>query len=84
MAPFLSRPATLRRLRRGDALHMELGPTGARLWWFEAPHALVSPAVIQALSDSPRPPVRLVEARDSLFGLALNSQTYLAARGGMH
>jgi hypothetical protein len=84
MPAYLSREATLRRLRRGDALRMELGASGARQWWFEEPHALVSPAIVQALTDGPRPAVRLVEALDSLFALPLNSQTYLAARGGRH
>ena len=84
MTTYLSRDATLRRLRRGDALRMEIAATGARQWWFEAPLAYVSSAVIASLTTGLRPPVRLVEAGDSLFALPLNSQTYLAARGGRH
>ena len=83
MTSYLTRAATLRRLTRGDALRMEI-IDGARRWWFEDPFAQVSPAILQALTDGPRPPVRLVEAMDSLFALPLNSQTYLAARGGQH
>ena len=82
MPPHLSRATALRRLRRGDALRMELTASGARQWWFEDPHALVSPDIVQALTDGPRPPVRLVEAMDSLFRIPLNSQTYFAASGG--
>ena len=82
MKPHLSREATLLRLRRGDALRMELSGCGSRQWWFEDPHALVSPDIVQALTDGPRPPVRLVEAMDSLFRIPLNSQTYFAASGG--
>lgn len=84
MPAFLSTSAALARLKRGDALRMELGDNGARLYWFESPLAYVSPAVVDALQAPPRPRVRLVEAGDSLLGLRGNSQTWLAARGGRH
>ena len=82
--PTLTAPQALARLERGDALRMELGDGGARLYWFEAPLAYVSEQVVDAIAGGPVPRARLVEALDSLFGLPLNSQTYLAARGGVH
>lgn len=81
---YLSRAQTLRRLNRGEALFMELGTAGARLYWFERPLAFVSADLIHRLTSGARPSVHLVEARDSLFGLVGNSQTYRAARGGRH
>ena len=72
----LSAAAAKERLVRGDRLHMELGRAGARLWWFEAPLARVGDDVVSAvLFDAA--PAQIMEAGDSLFGLPLNSQTWL-------
>jgi hypothetical protein len=77
---FLSAADVETRLARGDRLMMELR-SGSRLWWFENPYAVVSDRVIATVAMSATPKVRLFEAGDSLFGLPLNSQTWLPCAG---
>ncbi|MBB3297842.1 MULTISPECIES: hypothetical protein [unclassified Rhizobium] len=63
------------RIRAGDELHMQF-TDGRRVWWFEQPHQVIPDKLAMKLlsaSDSP-----IVEAGDSLFGLPLNSQTFLS------
>ena len=62
-------------------LHLELRE-GARQWWFESPYALVSENVIGSLVFGHGAAVRMFEAGDSLFGLPMNSQTWLPVQGG--
>lgn len=69
------------RLQRGDRLHMELRE-GTRQWWFESPYALVSENVVGSLVFGHGASVRMIEAGDSLFGLPMNSQTWLPVQGG--
>lgn len=78
--PFLRKDQALLRLQRGERLHMELRD-GARQWWFENPYALVSDTVIGALVFGHGAPAQLFEAGDSLFGLPMNSQTWLPVYG---
>lgn len=60
------------RLRAGDKLHLQYVDK-RRVWWFEAPHEVVSEKEIaQALNAG-----EIGEAGDSLFGLPFNSQTFL-------
>lgn len=62
----------LARIRRGDKLHMQLVGS-QRVWWFEDPHENVDDtSVVRALADG-----EVTETGDSLFGLCLNSQTYI-------
>lgn len=68
--------AVIERLRAGDKLHLQF-VGGRRVWWFEAPHQAVPEAVVrQALEAG-----NVAEAGDSLFGLPLNSQTFLIGEG---
>lgn len=69
-------PAVIARLRAGDRLHMQL-LDGRRVWWFEAPHQVVPEAAVNAALQSGE----LREAGDSLFGLPLNSQTWISDDG---
>lgn len=62
------------RLRAGDRLHMQL-LEGRQIWWFEAPHEVVPEASVKVALQSGE----LREAGDSLFGLPLNSQTWIAS-----
>ena len=80
---FLSLAQAQARLERGDTLRMELR-NGSRLWWFESPLAHVSDKIASALLFGARSPVRIMEAGDSLFGLPLNSQTWLPCEPGEH
>lgn len=61
------------RLRAGDRLHMQI-MNGRRIWWLENPHANVSNDIVMSALHGGE--VR--EAGDSLFGLPMNSQTYLS------
>lgn len=63
------------RLRDGHRLHMQF-TGGKSIWWFEQPHQVISNKIVAAVLNHPDSPLR--EAGDSLFGLPLNSQTWLA------
>ena len=80
MADFLSRAAFESRLARGDRLHMELR-NGARQWWFEAPYAIISDKIVSAALFGLGGSHRVMEAGASLFGLPMNSQTWLLIAG---
>ena len=80
---FLSRADALSRISRGDVIRMELR-NGVRLWWFESPLAYVSDKIMSAVLFGHAPSARIMEAGDSLFGLPLNSQTWLPCAGGEH
>jgi len=62
------------RLERGDKLHMQI-VNGRRIWWFESPHENVPDKLVGAALNSGG---SFREAGDSLFGLPLNSQTWLS------
>lgn len=66
------------RLRAGDKLHMQIAE-GRRVWWFENPHANVCDAVVSGVLKADRTLLR--ETGDSLFGLPLNSQTWVQEGG---
>ena len=66
------------RLARGDRLRMELR-AGQRQWWFEDPYAIVSDRTIAKLLAADASLARVIEAGDSLFGLPMNSQTWISA-----
>lgn len=80
---FLSRDQVKVRLAHGDRLYMELRG-GSRLWWFENPLAHVSDKTLSGLLFGHEPVARVMEAGDSLFGLPMNSQTWLPCAGGEH
>ena len=81
--PYLSTTAAAERLKRGERLHMQL-LDGKREWWFEAPLARVSDAKVAGLLFGHAPSARVMEAGDSLFGLPMNSQTWLPCAEGEH
>lgn len=66
------------RLLFGDVLHMEVNE-GVRLWWFEGPYQIVEDRDVQEIAFGYAPLVCLVEAGDSLFRMAGNSQSWRAA-----
>lgn len=68
----------IERLRRGDVLHMQLSG-GKRLYWFEAPYQPVSESAFLWAEHE----LQLVEAGDCLFGTRFNSQSIMAAQGGV-
>ncbi len=68
----------VQRLKRGDVLHMAF-VDGKRMWWFDCPYQPVSDIAVYRAGHE----VELVEAGDSLFNLRNNSQTWMAARGGV-
>lgn len=76
----LSRSTFESRLARGDRLHMELRGA-ARQWGFETPYAIVSDKVVSAALFGVSSSLRVMEAGDSLFGLPMNSQTWLPIAG---
>lgn len=64
------------RIRAGDELHMQF-TGGHRVWWFEQPHQVIPDKLAMKLLTSADSPI--VEAGDRLFGLPLNSQTFLSS-----
>lgn len=69
--------AVLDRLRSGDQLHIQF-VDGKRVWWFESPHQNVPDRIaVEAIAAG-----GVAEAGDSLFGLPLNSQTFLVDEEG--
>jgi hypothetical protein len=64
------------RIRSGDELHMQF-TDGRRVWWFEQPHQVIPDKLAMKLLASADGAI--VEAGDSLFGLPLNSQTFLSS-----
>lgn len=66
------------RLKRGDVLRMQI-LNGERFFWFENPYQKVSPNAFAKANHE----MSIVETGDSLFGLRNNSQTWMAAIGGM-
>lgn len=70
----LTTASVIERLRAGERLHMQF--TGGRsVWWFEQPHQVIPARTVAAVLAAPGSPLR--EAGDSLFGLPMNSQTWL-------
>jgi len=70
----LRKETILARIRAGEPLHMQF-VDGAQCWWLENPHTPVPDTVAaELLADGDS----IVEAGDSLFGLPMNSQTFVA------
>ncbi len=67
--------AVMAALGSGEKLHMQF-VNGTSVWWFEQPHTVIPAKVMAQVLANPSSPLR--EAGDSLFGLPMNSQTYLA------
>lgn len=63
------------RIRAGERLHMQFAD-GQSVWWFEQPHEVVPNKVMALVLADPMSPLR--DAGDSLFGLPMNSQTFIA------
>lgn len=74
----MSRERTLARIQAGEKLHMQF-VDGKRIWWFDQPHQVVPDKVISRILSEPSS--SLMEAGDSLFGLPLNSQTFVSHMG---
>jgi hypothetical protein len=68
----------INRIRAGEKLHMQF-VDGRSVWWFEQPHEVIANKVIALVLSDPASPLR--EAGDSLFGLPLNSQTFMSEFG---
>lgn len=64
------------RLEAGEPVHMQL-LDGVRQWWMESPRLDISDDAMAAV----RRRVKLVELKDSLFGLKMNSQTWAMKKG---
>lgn len=71
------RRQAIRRLRRGDTLHMTICDS-LKTYWFEDPYWEVDSAVMATIFNSRRLPFRLVGLGDSLFGTAEQSQSWKA------
>jgi len=77
----MSRERTIARIQAGEKLHMQF-VDGKRVWWFDQPHQVVPDKVISKILSEPNPSLK--ESGDSLFGLPLNSQTFVPHLGYCH
>ena len=68
----------LARIRAGEKLHMHF-VNGQSVWWFEQPHQVIPNKVMALILADPASPLR--DAGDSLFGLPMNSQTFIREFG---
>lgn len=74
---YLTRQQTTVRLRKGHVLHMENTELG-RKWWFESPHADVSPETVAKIRGAKAAAYVLEPQMDNLFSDMgdENSQTW--------